>query len=71
MTDIALLFSRDPLKHTDADIDEIIKKFREARVNFGAGDRKAGSTTPAKLTAKEQEVAGAKLNLGLNLKDLL
>lgn len=43
-TDIALLFSRDPLKHTDQDIDAMIAKMRSARHLFNA---------PASKPAKE------------------
>lgn len=33
-TSIAVLFARDPLQHTDADIDAIIEHFRANRRTF-------------------------------------
>lgn len=48
MSDMAELFSRDPLKHTRESIDEIIAYYREARKNFLNGEKAAGSTKKAK-----------------------
>lgn len=63
-TDIAILFARDPLRHSDADIDAIIEKMREARHAFNTG---ALGAKP-KLTKKEEEVAKAGLGLSLKLE---
>ena len=71
MTDMALLFSRDPLKLTDEDITEIIKKFREARVSFKQGNMKAGKTTAPKLTKAEAEVKASGLDLSIDLGKLV
>ncbi len=65
MTDFITLFARDPLKHTDADVDLIIAKFREMRVNFNSGVKPVAAP---KLTAKEKTVSG--LGLKLDLGDL-
>ncbi len=48
MSDMAELFSRDPLRHTRESIDEIITYYRAARVNFALGEKSAGSTKKAK-----------------------
>lgn len=63
MSTIAELFARDPLKHTDADIDEIISHFRKSRQTF----KKTGKPEP-KLTEKEKAVN--KLDLEIDLGDL-
>ena len=54
-TDIAMLFARDPLKLTRADIDAIIAALRDKRRTFGqpakpAATRKARVTKADKLT---------------------
>lgn len=61
-TDIALVFARDPLEHTDEDITKIIEHYREKRKLFKLG----GEKPPAKLTKREAEVKSS----GLSLKDL-
>lgn len=55
MTDLAELFSRDPLKLTDADIRTIVEEMRKSRHAFNAGNAKAGSTKPK--TEKQKQVA--------------
>lgn len=60
MTDIAQLFATDPLKHTEQDIVEIIKKFREARHVFNSG-----AAAPQKKAAP-----ASKLSLDIDLGDL-
>lgn len=65
MTDIAELFSRDPLQLSDADLDTIIARFRESRKQFTLGNMKAGSTKP--LTAKQKEIADLGVTLNLDL----
>ena len=45
-TDINELMHRDPLEHSDKDIESIIEYYRGARYRFNQGDMKAGSTKP-------------------------
>lgn len=67
MSDIAILFARDPLKMSDADIDQLIAAMREKRHLFVAGPMKP--TASAKLTKAETEVSTklANIDLGLDL----
>lgn len=67
MSDMAELFSRDPLKHTRESIDEIIAYYREARKAFQLGEKSAGSTKKAKAAGPDK---GPKLT-SLDLDDLL
>ena len=60
MSDIAILFAKDPLKLTNDDLDKAIAAMREARHKFGAGDKTAGAAP--KLTEKEK--VAQKLDLG-------
>lgn len=46
MSDINLLFERDPLQHTKDDIRAIIIAYRDMRYKFNLGDTKAGSIKP-------------------------
>jgi hypothetical protein len=55
MTDLAELFSRDPLKLTRDDIQSIIEEMRKSRHAFNAGNAKAGSTKPK--TEKQKTIA--------------
>lgn len=48
MTDIARLFTEDPLNLTKDNIDTIINYYRTARINFNAGEKSAGSTKKLK-----------------------
>lgn len=43
MSDIAELFSRDPLDLTDQDLDQIIAKLRASRAAFNSGEKGAGN----------------------------
>jgi hypothetical protein len=52
MSDIAELFSRDPLNLTKENIDEIIKYYREKRALFNLGDKTAGNTKKMKAEPK-------------------
>jgi hypothetical protein len=63
MTDLAELFSRDPLKLTDDNIRSIIEEMRKSRHAFNAGNAKAGSTKPK--TEKQKAIASLadKLNI--------
>ena len=58
--DIAVLFARDPLKHSDEDIDRIIKKFRDARSTFKA----TGKAPTAKKAGKKPAVEVDASSLG-------
>lgn len=61
-TEIALLFSRDPLKHTDQDIDAMIAKMRESRHLFNSG------AAPKAKAKPKSDIAQAALDLDdLNL----
>ncbi len=44
MTDIGMLFQRDPLQLSDQDIDELIAYYRSKRTAFVLGDKSAGAT---------------------------
>ena len=48
MSDIAEIFSKDPLSLTKADRAEIIAKYREARTQFTLGAKQAGATKKIK-----------------------
>jgi len=64
MTDINELFSRDPLKHTNENIDEIIAEMRKRRHLYKSGPAqpKAASTT---LTEKQKAASSLKIELKL------
>jgi hypothetical protein len=49
MSDLAELFARDPRDLTRADIEEIVKGFRERRHLFTAGNMSAGKTKTVKV----------------------
>lgn len=60
---IAELFARDPLKHTDRDIEDIVTYFRQTRKDFKeSGVRAKASKT---LTTKEQEAKSTGLSFDL------
>lgn len=67
-TDVSVLFARDPLKHTDEDIDRIIAKMREARHTFNTVAKKPAASSGPKLTEKEKDAT--KLSLKLDLGGL-
>lgn len=67
-TPIGMLFARDPLKHTEQDIDRIIAKMREARHTFKVQATKKPSAAGPKLT--EKEAAASKMGLKLDLGGL-
>jgi len=70
-TPIAILFARDPLKHTDQDIDRIIEKMRADRHTFNNSPKPAAGAAAPKLTAKEKAaVDGVGSKLKLDLGDL-
>lgn len=55
MTDISLLMLKDPLQHTEQDIDAIIQKMREQRHTFNSGVKtaKTAKTTAAAVDLKD------------------
>lgn len=53
-TDIAKLFSEDPLNLTRENIDAIIARYREAQRNFDLGDKTAGKTKKVKDEGPKQ-----------------
>lgn len=57
MSDLAELFSRDPMTYQTQDIDTIIARLREARANFNL----AGKTEKLKPAAKK--ATGEKVDL--------
>lgn len=48
---IALLFARDPLKHSRDDIRTIVEHFRAQRKDFKIGGRTAAKQTPKQAEA--------------------
>lgn len=70
MTDIAELFSRDPLtfnKETKEEVRAIVTKLRESRSQYNLGSMKAGSMkAPATKTAKAAASIGGGLKLDLS-----
>lgn len=61
---IAELFARDPLKHTDRDIEDMVAYFRQTRKDFKEGGVRARNAAP-KLNAKEQEAKSTGLSFDL------
>jgi len=64
MTDINELFSNDPLKHTNEDIDQIIAEMRKRRHLYKAGPAQPKATSTA-LTDKQRAVSSLKIELEL------
>lgn len=62
-TDIAELFSRDPLGHTDKDIDMLVTHLRSARAQFNLGNAKAGSMKPKTEKQKQTATLAEKLDI--------
>lgn len=52
MSDINEIMRKDPLSCSKIDIQEVVKVYREKRVQYQLGNKMAGRTT-VKLTAKE------------------
>lgn len=70
MTDLAELFSRDPLTYTKegGELRSIIAAFRERRAQFNTGNMKAGSTKPVSEKQKAVLSIADKLDMkGLDL----
>ncbi len=65
-TDINELFSRDPMKLSEADIDRIIMEFRKRRNIFNANPAAIAAKPAAKtLTDKEKAVSSLKIEFDL------
>ena len=62
-TDIAVLFARDPLKLTRADISKIIEALRAKRGKFGEVKQKPKAAT--RVTKKDKLVEGLDLDISL------
>lgn len=69
MSDIAELFSRDPLKLTKEDIGEIISYYRQKRAQFNLGDKTAGSTKKMKTADPKVKQSAEELLKGIGLLD--
>lgn len=65
-TDINELFSRDPMKLSEADIDRIIMEFRKRRNIFNANPAAIAAKPAGKvLTSKEKAVSSLKIEFEL------
>lgn len=67
MSEIARIFSTDPLKLTRDDLTTLISELRRARGSFQLGNVKAGSMKPKTEKQKAVEALGEKLNLEIDL----
>jgi hypothetical protein len=67
--EIAELMNRDPLKHTEQDLDGIISYLRKQRHRFTLGNAKAGTPVKKKTAAQKKAEAAEKLvgNVDLDL----
>lgn len=63
MSDLIELFSRDPLQHTDDDIQEIIEGYRKSRHQFVGGDKSAGNVKRVPKLDPELEALGIEIKL--------
>lgn len=66
MSDIATLFATDPLKLSEADLETIIKKFRENRALYV----QAGKGSPRVTEAKADKAEGKAKAKAISLDDL-
>ncbi len=64
MSTLVELMSRDPNDCDKADIEKIVKFFREKRTQFQLGDMKAGSTKPPAKGTAEAIAATKSLSIG-------
>lgn len=60
MSDIAILFERDPEGLTQEELGKIIERYRQARAQFNLGVKSAGSTKKVKAAAPD---AGEQIDL--------
>lgn len=65
MSDLALLFARDPLELTKDDISTIVETMRGSRKAFKLGNVKAGSTKPPTEKQKKVIELASKLDIKL------
>lgn len=69
MTDLAKLFSEDPLQLTRADLSDMVATYQTQRKQFALGNMKAGTAKPSakdkKLEAAATAIGGLKLDLKL------
>lgn len=65
MSDLSILFARNPLELTRADIDKIVEEMRKSRHAFNLGNTKAGSTKP--LTTKQKELKSLTDSLDISI----
>ncbi len=65
MTDIATLFSRDPLSLTRDDLTTIVTEMRKSRHAFNLGNKSAGSTKPRSAAQKEVSALAASVEITL------
>jgi hypothetical protein len=61
LTDITLLFTKDPLQHSEQDIDAIIAKLREQRHAFNSAVPKA-KAAPKGAPAAKIDLGGLSLD---------
>ena len=64
-TDIAMLFARDPLKLTRADIDAIIAALRDKRRTFGQPTAKPAATRKTRVTKADKLTEGMDIEVEL------
>ena len=67
MSDLAVLFARDPLTLTQSDLSTIVSEMRKSRHQFNAGNMKAGSTKPKTDKQKSLDALASTLNLDLSI----
>ena len=65
MSDLAILFARDPLSLTQADLTTIVDEMRKSRGQFNAGNIRAGSTKAP--TEKQKALTDLATKLSINL----
>lgn len=71
-TPIGQLMARDPLKHTQADIEHIVAELRKQRHQFVVRDDKTiGKPDARKSAAQKKREANAEALKDLDLNDLL
>lgn len=64
-TDIAVLFARDPLQLTRADIDKVILALRAKRKTFGVPVEKPKRASPRRATKSDKLLEGLDVDIEL------
>lgn len=64
MSELSELFARDPLKMTDQDITDIVKRQRESQAQYELGVKQAGAASKAPKPKSDKTLALLK-DLGL------